>query len=180
MKLSAEQREALAGRGVTLDGDEPTVEDGLTALLSVEVTEPVEPTANDVPHLLSVDADAERYFSAWHKAEADKVEAEIKVACEDGRLSADMAEAVKTLLGVSQGYSLSAEGKAEAVDVPALVRTILSAIPAKAVVPVGEEVTAAAAGNDPGAHPPVEVKEFGPADVAETVKRMAARVPEVK
>lgn len=179
MKLSADLREALEARGVTLDGDEPTVEDGLKALLSVEVPEPVEPpqpTADDVPRLLSVDPKAERYFGAWQKAEGEKIDGEVEAACKSGRLTAEGAEAVKALLSVGHGYSLSAKGEAQAVDVPSLVRTILSAIPENSVVPLenpdsNEDLKASAEGA-----PAVETKEFGVKDAQETASRMLARL----
>jgi hypothetical protein len=175
MKLSAQLREAAKALGVTLAGDELD-EEGLKAIfLAAEPAEtPPAPTADDVPRLLSVDVEKERYFARAYAAEEKNAEGVVKAATDAGKLTADMAEAAKALLAVRHGYSLSADGKVEAVDVHDLVTKLLSAIPDKAVVPVEDKVNDKDLKNSAAAAPPVKPKEFGAKDAEEEAKQILA------
>lgn len=173
MKITQNLRDAAKTFGVTLAGEDLT-ETALETLLSAAVAAKAPPSIEapalsekDVPRILSVDTKGERYFSAY-RAQAEKsVALEVEGAEKAGRLTKPMADAVRSLLSVTHGYGLSAEGAASAVDVPALVRTVLSGIPDRAVVPVTPDPSKSAAGA-----PPLDPTKFSVEVLADTAKRI--------
>lgn len=139
MKITDEIREGAKALGIDLVGEDMTPEDLSKVLSAAKPADPVEPaTEADVPRLLSVNADDNKYFSAYREQAEARIADEVEAAEKAGKLTTDAAEACKTLLSVGHGFALSAKGAAESVDVPALVRVILSSIPEKAVVNVDD------------------------------------------
>ena len=139
MKITDEIREGAKALSIDLVGEDLTAEDLAKILSAAKPADAVEPpSADDVPRLLSVNAEENRYFGAFRKEADARIADEVEAAEKAGKLTSETADAVKTLLSCDHGYALSAEGAAESVDVPALVRTLLSSIPDNAVVNVDQ------------------------------------------
>lgn len=93
-----------------------------------------------VARILSVDPKQDRYFARAQRSLAQAVKGEIALALEKGKIDKRGEEALTRLLSVETAYTLSAEGKAEQIDVAEAVKTLLGLIPEGAAVPVGESV----------------------------------------
>lgn len=167
MKINDAIRNSAKSLGITLSGDELT-EDALTAMLaSAKPAEAKPVTEADIPKILSVDTKADKYFGAYRTQLGVSTEAEIVAAEKAGRLNKDMADACRTLLSVAHGFSLSADGDATKVDVPALVRKVLAGIPDRSIVPVTPDPKLSV-----GAAPPIEPKKFDSAELKAVAERM--------
>jgi hypothetical protein len=177
MKIPSKLREVAKGLGVELVGDELD-EKSLTAFAErvAVATKPIKADAPTPEILLSVDVEKNSYFSKYHEQKNAKAESDVEAAEKAGKLNKDMAEAAKTLLGVGHGYALSAEGKAEAVDVPTLVHTLLSGIPDKAVVNVDDRVSDADLARSTAGSPEVKPKQFSAEDLKATKDRILSNV----